>query len=107
MPSGGDEHSWAAAERAERDRLMRAEQERRIREEQEARWAEALSRISLQGVVGGRVPLARIDGETVRVGDTLGEGMFTVEAIDGRSVVLRWEQRRWRLRYGQGPEELP
>jgi hypothetical protein len=102
-----DDGSWAAAERSERERMMRAEEERRQREEQEVMLAEALGRITLQGVVGGRRPLARINGETVKVGDTVVDGIFKVDAIDGRAVVLRWNERRWRLRYGQGPEELP
>jgi hypothetical protein len=51
----------------------------------ERRRAEAvdrLKRLKLRGIIGN---IARIDESTVRVGDTV-DGLFTVTAIDGRTV---------------------
>lgn len=62
--------------------LTRREEEER-RKNIEAR-AEALV---LNSVLGGRVPVARIGGQMVRVGDTIDE-IFTVQAISGRSVEI-------------------
>ncbi|MEL7473921.1 MAG: hypothetical protein AAGK04_11445 [Planctomycetota bacterium] len=45
------------------------------------------AKLSLQSVVGGRIPVAIIDGALVRVGDKVSESL-TVERIGGRSVVL-------------------
>lgn len=47
----------------------------------------ALSQLKLHSVVGGRVPVARLGDQTVRVGDIVSE-LFTVTAIGGRSVAL-------------------
>lgn len=46
-----------------------------------------LPTLKLQGVLGGKVPVARISGDAVRVGDQVGRN-FTVAAIHGRSVDL-------------------
>lgn len=56
----------------------------------EARKQEVLAELAtfqLASVMGGRSPLARISGDTYRVGDRVGEN-FTVTAIEGRSVTL-------------------
>jgi len=67
---------------------QRAAEEAKRRAEERARaLTDALSKVKLQSVMGGSRPLARIDGETVRVGDTVA-GVFTVKSIDGRAVVL-------------------
>jgi len=42
----------------------------------------------LASVVGGRSPLARINGETYRTGEMVGDN-FTITAIGGRSVTLQ------------------
>jgi len=63
----------------------------RAAREAEAKRAEVAARLSelrLHSVMDGRVPLARIDDRTVRVGDAVGEH-FVVESIQGRSVTLR------------------
>lgn len=64
-----------------------AEAERRAREARQKQIEVALSRLRLNSTIGGRVPMASISGEMVKVGSTVGE-FFTVEAIDGRSVTL-------------------
>jgi hypothetical protein len=45
--------------------------------------------IKLQSVLGGKVPIARIDGETLKVGDTINE-TFVIKTIDAmaRTVTL-------------------
>ncbi|MFG0275549.1 MAG: hypothetical protein ACF8QF_10870, partial [Phycisphaerales bacterium] len=63
----------------------------RLRREAEARRARvqaAFEKLQLATVLSGSSPVARISGETVRVGDTVGE-FFTVVAIHDRSVDLR------------------
>lgn len=46
----------------------------------------ALQMMKLHSVMSGAIPLARIDDQTVRVGDTIGD--FQVTGIDGRVVTL-------------------
>jgi hypothetical protein len=47
----------------------------------------ALASLHVQSVMGGRRPIAKISGELVSAGDTVGE-FFTVRDIAGRSVTL-------------------
>ena len=64
----------------------------REREAQRRRDVQAdINRMTLQSVLGGRVPVARIGSSIVRVGDPLGE-FFIVQAIEGRTVVLATEE---------------
>lgn len=92
---------------AEREAMLRAERERQEREQLKRDIDFAASRLRLQGVLGGRVPVARINGETVRVGDEVGE-YFRAESIDGRSVVLGSKDgRRFLIAMGQDVQELP
>jgi hypothetical protein len=46
-----------------------------------------LGKLELHSVIGGSRPLARINKDTYQLGDLV-DDMFTVVAIDGRSVVL-------------------
>lgn len=46
----------------------------------------ALQSMKVQSVMGGKNPLARIDDQTVRIGDVLGQ--FVVTGIEGRVVAL-------------------
>ena len=62
----------------------------------EVRVMDALSRLRLQTVIDGRIPVARISGKTVRVGDRVGE-LFVAESISGRSVTLRAGDRVFTL----------
>lgn len=60
----------------------------RIEREQRAQTLKsALAGLQLNSVMAGRVPVARISGEMVKVGDKVGE-FFTVKSIGGRSVEL-------------------
>lgn len=46
-----------------------------------------LAEVHIQGVMMGKVPLARVDGLTVRTGDIINE-IFTIKQINERSMVL-------------------
>lgn len=63
------------------------ERRRREAEAQRAKYADAFSKLQLQTVLSGVTPVARISGQTVRVGDKVGE-YFMVVAIHNRSVDL-------------------
>lgn len=64
-----------------------AELSRREREQRVAQLKDAAGKLQLNSVMAGRVPLARISGEMVKVGDKIGQ-YFTVKSIDGRSVEI-------------------
>jgi hypothetical protein len=49
-----------------------------------------VAQMKLNGVMGGRVPVANISGTIVKVGDVF-EETFTVKAIEGRTVSLEAE----------------
>ncbi|HMN40162.1 MAG TPA: hypothetical protein PKE29_04905 [Phycisphaerales bacterium] len=87
LPPGADPTaaSRAAAERAKRD----ADQKR-------ARVQASLSTLKVNGIIGGVSPVARISGEAVRVGDTVGDD-FRVKAIHGRSVELEQDGQVYEL----------
>ena len=79
-PSGDpNAASRAAADRARRDA-----------ETKHGKVQASLSTMKVNGIIGGSNPVARISGEAVRVGDTVGE-IFTVKAIHGRGVDLEHE----------------
>lgn len=56
--------------------------------------ASEASKIVVQSVMGGRVPLARIDDEVVRIGDKVNE-YFVVTQIEGRSVTFEADGQRF------------
>ncbi len=87
--AGGEDRSLAEAQRqAEAARQARAEHLEKIQS--------TLATLHLKSVMEGRVPLARINDQTVRVGDTVGE-FFKVTRIDGRSVELSAEGQTYLL----------
>ncbi len=55
-----------------------------------------VSKVIVQSVMAGRVPLARVNDEVVRMGDTIAE-IFKVVDIEGRSVTLEAEGQRFTL----------
>ncbi len=75
--------------------LLRQQQEQR-REE----IAAELESLEVHGVMGGRVPVARIGDRTARIGDPVGR-FFTVLAIEGRSVTLRADGQAYTLTMGE------
>lgn len=56
---------------------------------EEQKLQERLALLQVQGVMGGRVPLARINGAVHRTGDVL-DKVFKIKSIDGRSVVIEY-----------------
>lgn len=60
-----------------------------------------LSQLKLHSVVGGRVPVARLGDQTVKVGDIVSE-LFTVTAIGGRSVALTVDGETFNLVMDEG-----
>jgi hypothetical protein len=75
---------------------LAADAERRRIEQRREELMMALRSLKVQGVMGGRVPLARISDETYRVGDTIGN-LFQIVAIEGREVILEHEGERFTL----------
>lgn len=73
---------------------------RRVAEERRRQVSTALSRLTLNSVVGGSTPVARISGQLVRVGETVGE-FFTVSAISGRRVDLVADGETYSLSIGE------
>lgn len=61
--------------------------EERAKRKLEAQIVEATEQIEVQSVMGGPIPLARVNGKMVRMGDTMLD-VLTVAAIDGRVVVF-------------------
>lgn len=76
----------AKAEEAERKRLAAAN----------SALESALASLQLYSVMGGRVPLARINDQTVTIGDTVAD-RFTVKNIEGRAVILEAEGKEFTL----------
>lgn len=58
---------------------------------------DTLASLKVNGVMDGAVPVARVNGDMVRVGDQLAEGLFTVTAIGGRSVRLQVDGHEYEL----------
>jgi hypothetical protein len=71
----------------------------RVRREAELRRGKVesqLANLKVNSVLAGSNPVARIGGETVRVGDTVAE-IFIVKAIHGRGVELVCDGREYSL----------
>jgi len=78
-------------------------EEQRLAREQAARLAELqreFSRLRLNSVMAGAVPIAQISGTLVRVGDLVSE-RFRVSRIEGRSVELQAEGQVFVLVIGE------
>jgi hypothetical protein len=74
-----DQSGDIAAKEAERLRKAAAARKKEIQT--------AFSRLTLNSVMGGRIPVAQISGQLVKVGDDVGD-YFTVLSIKGRTVIL-------------------
>lgn len=57
------------------------------------------ARFRLNSVIGGSMPVARISGELVRIGDQVGE-YFTVQSIGTRRVILQADDKMYTLTMG-------
>jgi hypothetical protein len=72
------------------------ERERLAMEKERLTVHQALAALKVNGILGGSNPVARISGEAVRPGDTVGE-IFTVKAIKGRSVEIQYKDEIYEL----------
>ncbi len=85
------------AEKAAADALAKAEEaERKRLAAANSALDNAVSSLRLYSIMGGRVPLARINDQTVTIGDTVGD-RFTVKNIEGRVVTLEAEGKEFNL----------
>jgi hypothetical protein len=78
------------------DAQRQAELARQATEERRQKIQTSLAGLQLRSVMEGRVPIARINEQTCRIGDTVGE-VFTVTRIDGRSVELTADGQTYTL----------
>ena len=77
-----------------------AERKRREAAARESQLKAALATLKLNSVMGGRIPMAQISGQLVRVGDVVGPG-FMVKRIEGRTVALEVDGREFVLALGE------
>lgn len=87
-----DPFEWKLTERkvkrdTQDDSALEAELARKAAEERKRELVARAARLRLNGVMGGRVPVANVSGTLVKVGDVI-DDTFTVKAIEGRSVVI-------------------
>lgn len=83
------------------DAQLKAEREEQQRREARRREIEsALKGLAVQSVMGGRRPIATINGQIVREGDTLYD-LFTVDSISQGKVVLVVDDSMFTLRVGE------
>jgi len=64
------------------------------------------TRLEVNGILAGRVPIARINNQAYRIGDVVQE-LFTVTAIDGRSVTLLADGETFVLTMDTTPDRTP
>lgn len=76
--------------------VLEAQRREREARERERAIRRTLDALRLNSVMAGRVPLAQISGELVRVGDTVGE-VFQVTSIEGRTVTLEADGQTYTL----------
>lgn len=88
------------------DRLARmaAEQQRLEQEERMALIQGELARMEVQSIIGGRVPAARVSGQTITIGQTI--GIFRVLDIAGGSVFIESDGHKYELRIGLPPRHV-
>ncbi len=90
-------------QRAEQRRL---EEMRQRAADMRARVDTEVTRLKLQSMIGGRVPVATINGQLCRVGDVVGNGIFTVREISGEGVTVTASERVFMIRMGKPAEEI-
>jgi len=95
-PGDLDQSKSEKAARAEAEKAQKAAEERRRTIET------AFNELDLHSVMGGQTPVARISGQTIRVGDTIGN-YFKVQAIQGRTVTLQADGETFTLGMAAGP----
>lgn len=91
-PTPKDDPEDARRKLAERERALRRE-----------KLQQAFNNLHLQSVMDGRVPLARINGEILQVGERV-DGFFVVTSISGRAVELDGDGETFILNLDSGSE---
>lgn len=92
---------WKTESKNQTDELALREAER-LRKEAATHKKQieaAYSKLTLNSVMGGRIPVAQISGQLVKVGDDVGE-YFTVLSIQGRSVTIVAGEQKFILTLG-------
>ncbi|MEQ8770123.1 MAG: hypothetical protein RIB60_06400 [Phycisphaerales bacterium] len=89
-----------------RAEAQRAEEERRRLAAMRERIDVEAARLKVQSMIGGRVPVATINGQLCRAGDQVGNGIFTVESITGEGVTVSASGRRFLVPMGKPAQEL-
>lgn len=84
------------ADNTEASKKAAADRAKRDLEAKRKRVQSTLAGLKINGIIGGSNPVARISGEAVRVGDTVGD-LFAVKAIHGRSVELTFEDETYTI----------
>jgi len=79
-----------------------AKEVRRKAEERQIELETKLTQVQLQSVMGGRRPLARVNGETYRVGDSIND-VFIIKRIEHRSIILTADGTEFTLTLEVGP----
>lgn len=90
----------------ERQRQRAAQEEERRSAERRRELQVRLSRLRLQSAMGGRNPIANINGKLVRVGEKIDE-FFTVEEIEGGRVVVSAQGQKFELQMGREMAIVP
>jgi hypothetical protein len=100
---GGDGADAGELDRARAEKLAKAEADKKQREaEERQRTIETtLNGLDLHSVMGGPTPVARISGQTVRVGDVIAN-IFKVVQIQGRTVTLEADGKSFTLMMSTG-----
>ena len=98
------------AQLSEQQRLRaeqrQAEEQRRRAAVMRERVDEESARLKVQSMIGGRVPVATINGQLCRVGDQVGNGIFTVREITNKGVVVVADDRSFLIQMGKPAQEL-
>jgi hypothetical protein len=71
-----------------------------------AKAREGATKLKLQSCMGGKVPLARIDGKFYRIGDLVND-TYIVRVIENRSAVVEFENERFELQMEMGKSLSP
>jgi hypothetical protein len=106
MQVGGPTTGDLEAAKSEKAARAEAEKVKREREEHQRAVETAFNELDLHSVMGGPTPVARISGQTVRIGDTIGN-YFKVTAIQGRTVTLEADGKMFTLTMSTGPAPAP
>lgn len=84
----------AAADEPNLDAKRAAERSKKDAEARAQKIASTLAGLRVHSIIDGSNPVARINDEAVRIGDTVAE-FFTVKAIHGRGVELECDGQRY------------